>query len=71
MVKNPPAMQGTRVLSVVWGDSTGHPSLCPTAEPLRPRAGALQQEPVPREARAPQLERRPRWLQLEKAHVQQ
>ena len=73
VVKNLPANAGDRFDP--WSGKIPHAaeqlSLWPTAtEADLPRARAPQEKPSQQEAQAPQLERNPHWLQLQKAHAQ-
>ena len=66
-------MQGTWVPG--WGKiphAVGQQSINTiTAEPVHPRAHALQQEKLPQcETHAPKLQNSPCWPQLEKAYAQ-
>ena len=66
-------VEGTRVWSLVQEDSTFHGTTkpCATARHM-PRARApWQEKPLQWETLAPQLERSPCSLQLQKAHAQQ
>ena len=68
MVKNPPANAGD--MGSLPGLGGFH--MPRTTKPVYPKVHALQQEKsLQREARMPQLENSPHWLQLEKAQAQQ